>query len=69
LLDGRPGPPIFATLPGIPTLLADSGHNLGDVLSLSLAWGAAVLSRRHTTIQIELADTDEACVPTREHVV
>jgi Co/Zn/Cd efflux system component len=42
-------------------LLADSGHNLGDVLSLSLAWGVVVLSRRrHTTIQIELADTDEA---------
>jgi cobalt-zinc-cadmium efflux system protein len=27
-------------------LLADAGHNLGDVLTLSLAWGAAVLSRR-----------------------
>src|SRR6516164_6924427 len=27
-------------------LIADAGHNLGDVLSLSLAWGAAVLSRR-----------------------
>jgi hypothetical protein len=51
-------------------VLADSGHNLGDVLSLSLACGAAVLSRRrYTTIQIELTDIDEACVLTPEHVV
>ncbi len=27
-------------------LLADAGHNLSDVLSLMLAWGAAILSRR-----------------------
>lgn len=27
-------------------LLADAGHNLGDVLGLLLAWGAVVLSRR-----------------------
>jgi cobalt-zinc-cadmium efflux system protein len=27
-------------------LLADAGHNLGDVLALGLAWGAEVLSRR-----------------------
>ncbi|HEV7995932.1 MAG TPA: cation diffusion facilitator family transporter [Stellaceae bacterium] len=27
-------------------LLADAGHNLGDVLGLALSWGAAVLSRR-----------------------
>lgn len=27
-------------------LLSDAGHNLGDVLSLGLAWGASVLSRR-----------------------
>src|SRR5712672_1083944 len=31
---------------GSLALLADSGHNLSDVLSLSLSWGAAVLSRR-----------------------
>ncbi|MBI1213101.1 MAG: cation diffusion facilitator family transporter [Alphaproteobacteria bacterium] len=30
-------------------LLSDAGHNLGDVLSLVLAWGAAVLSRREPT--------------------
>lgn len=27
-------------------LLADAGHNLGDVLGLGLSWGAAVLARR-----------------------
>jgi cobalt-zinc-cadmium efflux system protein len=27
-------------------LLADAGHNLSDVLSLLLAWGAAILARR-----------------------
>src|SRR5215472_10748574 len=31
---------------GSLALLADAGHNLGDVLSLSLSWGAAMLSRR-----------------------
>src|SRR6516225_3744189 len=33
-------------LSGSLALLADAGHNLGDVLGLGLAWGAAVLSRR-----------------------
>ncbi len=28
------------------SLLADAGHNLGDVLALALAWGASVLARR-----------------------
>src|ERR1700730_18780012 len=27
-------------------LLADAGHNLGDVLGLAIAWGAIVLARR-----------------------
>jgi cobalt-zinc-cadmium efflux system protein len=27
-------------------LLADAGHNLGDVLGLAIAWGAAALARR-----------------------
>ena len=31
---------------GSTALLADAGHNLGDVLSLLLAWGAAVLAAR-----------------------
>ena len=30
-------------------LLADAAHNAGDVLSLALAWGAAVLERRRPT--------------------
>jgi cobalt-zinc-cadmium efflux system protein len=28
-------------------LLADAGHNLGDVLGLAVAWAAAILVRRH----------------------
>ncbi|MES2721694.1 MAG: cation diffusion facilitator family transporter, partial [Pseudomonadota bacterium] len=31
---------------GSLALLADAGHNLSDVLSLLLAWGATVLARR-----------------------
>jgi len=31
------------------TLLADAGHNLGDVLGLLLAWGSILLSRRLPT--------------------
>jgi cobalt-zinc-cadmium efflux system protein len=31
---------------GSMALLADAGHNLGDVLSLILAWGASVLAAR-----------------------
>lgn len=31
---------------GSLALLADAGHNLSDVMSLVLAWGAAVLARR-----------------------
>jgi cobalt-zinc-cadmium efflux system protein len=30
-------------------LLADSAHNLGDVLGLGMAWGATVLARRRRT--------------------
>lgn len=30
-------------------LLADAGHNLGDVLGLAVAWAAAVLSQRRPT--------------------
>jgi cobalt-zinc-cadmium efflux system protein len=36
----------FGLVSGSLALLADAGHNLGDVLGLSLAWGAAVLSRQ-----------------------
>jgi cobalt-zinc-cadmium efflux system protein len=31
---------------GSLALLADAGHNLGDILGLALSWGAAVLGRR-----------------------
>jgi cobalt-zinc-cadmium efflux system protein len=34
---------------GSLALLADAGHNLSDVLSLLLAWGAVVLARRAPT--------------------
>jgi cobalt-zinc-cadmium efflux system protein len=33
-------------LSGSMALLADAGHNLSDVLSLALAWGASVLAKR-----------------------
>ncbi len=36
----------FGVVSGSLALLADAGHNLGDVLGLTLSWGAAVLSRR-----------------------
>lgn len=37
---------IFGVLANSLALIADASHNLGDVLSLLLAWGAAVLARR-----------------------
>src|SRR5437899_12867507 len=40
------GEAMAGIISGSLALLADAGHNLGDVLSLSLSWGAAVLSRR-----------------------
>ena len=40
------GEAVFGVLSGSLALLADAGHNLGDVLGLALAWGAAVLARR-----------------------
>jgi cobalt-zinc-cadmium efflux system protein len=36
----------FGLVAGSLALLADAGHNLGDVLGLALSWGAALLSRR-----------------------
>jgi cobalt-zinc-cadmium efflux system protein len=32
-------------------LLADAGHNLGDVMGLGLAWGASVLAQRRPTLR------------------
>jgi cobalt-zinc-cadmium efflux system protein len=40
------GEAVAGILSGSLALVADAGHNLGDVLGLSLSWGAAVLSRR-----------------------
>ncbi|HJU19250.1 MAG TPA: cation diffusion facilitator family transporter [Stellaceae bacterium] len=39
----------FGVLGHSMALLADAGHNLGDVLGLAVAWGAAVLSQRRPT--------------------
>jgi cobalt-zinc-cadmium efflux system protein len=40
---------IYGFLANSLALLADAGHNLGDVLGLLLAWGAAVLVKRRPT--------------------
>jgi cobalt-zinc-cadmium efflux system protein len=40
------GEAIAGVFSGSLALLADAGHNLGDVLGLALSWGAAVLGRR-----------------------
>jgi cobalt-zinc-cadmium efflux system protein len=40
---------VFGVVAGSLALLADAGHNLGDVLGLALSWGAAMLSRRGPT--------------------
>lgn len=37
---------VYGWLSGSMALIADAGHNLSDVLSLLLAWGAAVLAKR-----------------------
>ncbi|WP_336985801.1 cation diffusion facilitator family transporter [Altererythrobacter aquiaggeris] len=36
----------YGFLSGSMALVADAGHNLSDVLSLLLAWGASILARR-----------------------
>src|SRR5215469_4699517 len=40
------GGAVAGIISGSLALVADAGHNLGDVLGLSLSWGAAVLSQR-----------------------
>lgn len=42
---------IVALLSNSLSLLADAGHNLGDVFGLLLAWGASVLAQRHPTLR------------------
>jgi len=41
----------YGLIAGSLALLADAGHNLSDVLSLLLAWGASWLARRSETRQ------------------
>ena len=52
-------------------LLADAGHNLGDVLALAAAWGASILGQRRpggrytygfrgSTILVALGDVEGA---------
>lgn len=40
---------IFGLIANSTALLADAGHNLGDVFGLLVAWGAAVLAKRPAT--------------------
>jgi len=40
---------VYGVLAGSLALLADAGHNLSDVFSLLLAWGASVLATRAAT--------------------
>ena len=42
---------VFGIRVGSLALLADAGHNLSDVFSLLLAWGAAFMSQRPPSIQ------------------
>src|SRR3977135_2430668 len=37
---------VYGVLAHSMALLADAGHNLSDVLALTLAWGASTLARR-----------------------
>lgn len=39
----------YGILAGSMALLADAGHNLSDVLSLLLAWGAGILAKKAAT--------------------
>jgi len=43
------GEVVYGFLANSLALLADAGHNAGDVVSLALAWAAALLSRRAPT--------------------
>ena len=41
----------YGLVSGSLALLADAGHNLGDVLGLGLSWGAAMLGRRGPSVR------------------
>src|SRR5215471_11606024 len=45
------GEAVYGFLANSLALLADAGHNAGDVVSLALAWAAALLSRRAPTLR------------------
>ena len=40
---------VYGRMANSIALIADAGHNLGDVLSLLLAWGATILAQRQPT--------------------
>jgi cobalt-zinc-cadmium efflux system protein len=42
---------VFGLLSHSLTLLADAGHNLGDVMGLLIAWAASTLQRRSPTVR------------------
>lgn len=42
---------VYGLLSHSMALVADAGHNLGDVLGLGLAWGAAILAKRRPTMR------------------
>ena len=42
---------VYGILANSLALLADAGHNLGDVLGLLLAWGASILVQRRPTVR------------------
>src|SRR5438105_3530718 len=42
---------VFGIIGHSLALLADAGHNLGDVLGLVLAWGASYLAKRPATVR------------------
>jgi cobalt-zinc-cadmium efflux system protein len=42
---------VYGVLGNSLALLADAGHNLGDVLALGMAWGATVMSRRAPSLR------------------
>jgi cobalt-zinc-cadmium efflux system protein len=42
---------VFGVIGHSLALLSDAGHNLSDVLSLMMAWGASVLARRRPSVR------------------
>ena len=42
---------VYGLITGSMALVADAGHNFSDVLSLVLAWGAAIMARKSATFQ------------------